>query len=226
LENEVRGVTVVDDGKEKEWLRLVVAILFVVTVVGVFSYLFRDQPATAKLPGVSTVLKDSFERKAGLIESGKGNQVWSPIRGVWSVAAGAAFVSEPAPFFNVAVVDSGLNASMKAAVSGRGFCGIVANYVDQKNFLSLVRVEQYGIWNLELHRNGTAELIATIGGTKNVMLRASIAVEAPIVTATVGDQHVSVSIPDLALGTSAGLYAADPNPSDCAFDDVVISRPN
>ena len=214
--------------KQREWVRLVAGVVFVVVIIGAFTFLFRDRSqgtATAP-PGSSVVAKDSFGRASGSLESGKKTTNWKSVRGGWRIAAGAAFVSEPAQFFNVAVVDAGLNASINASVSGRGYCGVVANYVDQNNYLSLVRVEPYGVWNLELHRNGTAQLMATIGGTKSVMLKASIAVEAPIVTATVGDQHVSVSISDLAPGRSAGLYAADPNPSECAFDDVVISRPN
>jgi|GEM_PF-3368615 len=214
--------------KEREWVRLVVGVVFVVVVIGTFTFLFRDRSegTTATSPGFSVVAKDSFGRKAGSIESGKNTANWKSVRGGWSVAAGAAFVSEPALLLNIAAVDAGPNASVKAAVSGLGHCGLVANLVDQNNYLAIVRIEEYGIWNLEQRVNGLQKVLATVGGSKGVVLNASIAVQAPIVTATVGDKHVSVSIPDLAPGTSAGLYAADPNPSDCAFDDVVITRPN
>ena len=214
--------------KEREWVRLVVGVVFVVVVIGAFTFLFRDRSEGTKTtsPGFSVVAKDSFGRKAGSIDSGKNTANWKSVRGGWSVAAGAAFVSEPVPLLNIAAVDGGRNASVKAAVSGLGHCGLVANLVDEINYLAIVRIEEYGIWNLEQHVNGLQKVLATVGGSKGVVLNASIAVQVPIVTATVGDKHVSVSIPDLAPGTSAGLYAADPNPSDCAFDDVVITRPN
>jgi len=214
--------------KEREWVRLVVGVVFVVVVIGAFTFLFRDRSegTTATSPGFSVIAKDSFGRKTGSIDSGKNTANWKSIRGGWSVAAGAAFVSEPAPLLNIAAVDAGPNASLKAAVSGLGHCGLVANLIDENNYLAMVRIEEYGIWNLEQHVNGLQKVLATVGGSKGVVLNASIAIQAPIVTATVGDKHVSVSIPDLAPGTSAGLYAADPNPSDCAFDDVVITRPN
>jgi len=214
--------------KEREWVRLVVGVVFVVVVIGAFTFLFRDRSegTTATSPGFSVITKDSFGRKAGSIDSGKNTANWKSIRGGWSVAAGAAFVSEPAPLLNIAAVDAGPNASVKAAVSGLGHCGLVANLIDESNYLAIVRIEEYGIWNLEQRVNGLQKVLATVGGSKGVVLNASIAVQAPIVTATVGDKRVSVSIPELAPGTSAGLYAADPNPSECVFDDVVISRPN
>lgn len=214
--------------KEREWLRLVIGVVFVVVVIGAFTFLFRDgsEGTTATSPGFSVIAKDAFGRKAGSIDAGKNTAKWESVRGGWSVAAGAAFVSEPAPLLNIAAVEAGPNASVKAAVSGLGHCGLVANLIDENNYLAIVRIEEYGIWNLEQRVNGLQKVLATVGGSPSVALNASIAVQAPIVTATVGDKHVSVSIADLAPGTSAGLYAADPNPSECAFDDVVISRPN
>jgi hypothetical protein len=172
------------------------------------------------------VAKDPFNHKAGPIGTGKYSADWISVRGEWSVAAGAAFVSDPAPLRNIAAIDAGPQASVKAAVSGLGRCGLVANLVDESNYLSLVRIEKYGIWNLEQTVNGTSNLLATVVGSRGTALNASIAVQLPIVTATVGDQHVSVSVKDLIPGRSAGLFAADPDPSDCVFDDVVISRPN
>jgi hypothetical protein len=213
--------------KEREWLRLVIGVVFVVVVIGAFTFLFRDRSegTSATSPGFSVVAKDSFGRKAGAIDAGKNSATWKSVRGGWSVAAGAAFVSEPAPLLNIAVVDAGPNASVKAVVSGLGHCGLIANLIDEKNFLALVRIEEYGIWNLEQRVDGIQKVLGTVTGSPNVALKASIAVEAPIVTATVGEQHISVSVSGLAPGRSAGLYAVDPNPSDCAFDDVVFSRP-
>jgi hypothetical protein len=214
--------------KGREWLRLVLGVVFVVVVISAFTFLFRDRSegTTATSPGFSVVAKDSFGRKAGAIDAGKNTAKWKSVRGGWSVAAGAAFVSEPAPLLNIAAVEAGPNASVKAVVSGLGHCGLIANLIDEKNFLALVRIEEYGIWNLEQRVDGIQKVLGTVSGSPNVALKASIAVEAPIVTATVGEQHISVSVSDLVPGRSAGLFAADPNPSDCAFDDVVISRPN
>jgi hypothetical protein len=214
--------------KEREWLRLVIGVVFVVVVIGAFTFLFRDRSegTTATSPGFSVVAKDSFGRKAGSIDAGKNTAKWKSVRGGWSVAVGAAFVSEPAPLLNIAALDAGPNASVKAAVSGLGHCGLVANLIDENNYLAIVRIEEYGIWNLEQHVNGLQKVLATVGGSKGVVLNASIAVQAPIVTATVGEKHISVSVSDLVPGRSAGLFAADPNPSECVFDDVVISRPN
>ncbi|HBU02684.1 MAG TPA: hypothetical protein DEB20_09190 [Acidimicrobiaceae bacterium] len=212
----------------RDWIGLVAAVVFVVVVIGVFSYLYRDHstsPTTAA-PGFNLVTKDSFNRASGPIAYGKNVAAWKSIRGSWSVAAGAAYVSDPAPLVNVVVINAGPQASVKASVSGMGRCGLVANFIDENDYLSLVRIEKYGVWRIERHLNGTAEVVGTVGGSKGVSATASIAVQAPIVTATVGEQHVSVSISDLAPGNSAGLYVADPNQSECAFDDVVITRPN
>ena len=214
--------------KEREWVRVVVAVVFVIAVVGLFSFLFRDRSMkTATVtPGFNMEIKDSFNRRSGSIEAGSKTPDWKAMRGSWSVAAGAAFVSGPAPFVNIVVVKANANASVKALVSGRGYCGVIANYVNESDYLTLVRIEKYGVWNLEHRVNGTPRVLATVGGSQAVALTASIILDPPIVTATIGDKHVSVSISDLAAGSSAGLYAADPNPSECAFDDVVISRPN
>jgi hypothetical protein len=214
--------------KEREWLRLVLGVVFVVAVIGAFTFVFRDRSdgSTATSPGFSVVAKDSFGRNSGSLDSGKNTVNWKLVRGRWSIAAGAAYVSEPAPLRSIAAVDAGPNASVKAVVSGLGHCGLIANLIDENNFIALVRIEKYGVWNIERHLQGNSEVLATVGGSKSVSATASIAVQAPIVTATVGDKHTSVSISDLAPGRSAGLYVADPNQSECAFDDVVISRPN
>ena len=213
---------------DRGWVSLVAAVVFVIVVIGTFSFLFRDRSETlvTASPGFGVAAKDSFNHKAGPIGTGKNSPDWISLRGVWSVAAGAAFVSDPAPFLNIAAIDVAPQASVKAAVSGLGHCGLVANLIDESNYLSLVRIEKYGIWNLEQTVNGTSNLLATVAGSPGTALSASLAVQLPIVTASVGDQHVSVRIEDLIPGRSAGLFAADPEPSDCVFDDVVISRPN
>jgi hypothetical protein len=211
----------------RDWIGLVAAVVFVVVVIGVFSYLYRDHstsPTTAA-PGFNLVTKDSFNRASGPIAYGKNVAAWKSIRGSWSVAAGAAYVSEPAPLLNIAVVEASANASVKAVVSGLGYCGLVANLVNEREYLSLVRVEKYGLWNLERRVNGIPEVLAVVGGSSSTAMTASILVAPPIVTASVGEQHVSVSISDLGSGQSAGLFASDPDPSNCAFDDVVISVP-
>ncbi len=211
----------------RDWIGLIAAVLFVVAVIGIFSYLYRDHstsPTTAA-PGFSVVTKDSFNRASGPIAYGKNVAAWKSLRGSWSVAAGAAYVSEPAPMVNIAVVEASANASVKAVVSGLGYCGLVANLVNEGEYLSLVRVEKYGVWNLERRVNGIPEVLAAVGGSSSTAITASILVDPPIVTASVGEQHVSVRVSDLSSGRSAGLFAADPDPSNCAFDDVVISVP-
>ena len=214
--------------KDRGWVSLVLAVVFVIVVIGTFSYLFRDRSETlvTASPGFGVVAIDPFDQEAGPIGTGKDSADWVSLRGEWSVAAGAAFVSDPAPLRNIAAIDAGPQASVKAAISGLGRCGLVANLVDERNYLSLVRIEKYGIWNLEQTANGTTNRLAAVVGSQGTALNASIEVQLPIVTASVGDQHVSVRIQDLTPGRSAGLFAADPEPSDCVFDDVVISRPN
>lgn len=218
---------VTEQAKERDWIRVVVAVVFVVAVIGLFSFLFRDhsKTGTTTATGFNLVAKDSFNRESGPIAYGKDVAAWKTISGSWSIAAGAAYVSEPAPLVNIAVIEAGANASVKAVVSGLGYCGLVANLVDEGEYLSLVRVEKYGVWNLERRRNGVPEVLAAVGGTSGTAATASILVDPPIVTASVGEKHVSVSVADLRSGRSAGLFAADPDPSNCAFDDVVISVP-
>lgn len=214
-------------GTARAWIPVLVGALFVVAAAGLTSYLLRDRTVhSANTPaGFTVAFTDSFNRPAGPIASARGAGRWVDLRGGWSIAAGAAYVSRSVMGDNIAVVEAGPYASVSAKVSGVGRCGLIADLVDAGDFLSLVRAEKFGVWNLQRQGNGDSKVLATVPGSKATAQQVSIAVEPPIVTATVGDAHVSVSIADLSIGRSAGLLASGTEPTACAFDDVIVSVP-
>ena len=206
------------------WIRLFIGVVFVVMVAGVTSYLLRDRTTTGVVGPAGLVVdySDSFDRYSGGLDEGRAGDRWIVRRGGWSVAAGAAYVSRPVAGDNVAVVEVGPYVAVRAQVSGLGRCGIIAD-LDDGGSLSLVRVEKFGVWNLQRQKDGTLESLASVPGSKNNSLPVSIVVEPPIVTAEVGDKSVSVSVPGLEPRGAAGFLAADPDPEGCAFDELVIS---
>jgi hypothetical protein len=214
------------------WIVLLLGILFVILVAGSFSYLMtKDDSEVAKaLPTTSStkVFEDNFDRPASADSMGRtrGGALWTSVGGTWGIAAGAAYLPAPAEGNNFALIEVGADASSKAQVAGGQACGVVGNYVDPSNHLALVFAPKFGVWNLNQVVNGKNETLASLPDSKDARERIALEVDLPVITITVGLQHVSVVREGLPKGTLAGLYARGLESRTCTFDDVSLSVPS
>jgi hypothetical protein len=214
------------------WIVLLLGILFVILVAGSFSYLMtKDDSSAAKAKPTSSsakVVEDNFDRPASATSMGRANSgaVWTTVGGTWAVAAGAGYLPAPVEGDNFALVEVGANASSRAQVAGGQACGVVGNYVGPLNYLALVFAPKYGVWNLNHVSGGKSETLTTLPDTKDVNKKIALEVNLPVITITVGLQHVSVIRDGVPKGTLSGLYARGLDSRSCTFDDVVLSVPS
>jgi hypothetical protein len=214
------------------WIVLLLGVLFVVFVAGSFSYLMtKDGSSAAKVMATSSsknVVEDNFDRPASATSMGRPRvgAVWTSVGGTWAIAAGAAYLPAPAEGDNFALIEVGANASSRAQVAGGQSCGIVGNYVDPSNYLALVFVSKFGVWNLNQVSGGKNETLLTLPDTKDVSEKVALEVNLPVITISVGLRHVSVIRDGVPKGTLAGLYARGLDSRTCTFDDVVLSIPS
>jgi hypothetical protein len=214
------------------WIVLLLGILFVVLVAGSFSYLMTkdDSAAVRALPTPSStkVVEDNFDRPASATSMGRarGGAAWTSVGGTWAIAAGAAYLPAPVEGDNFALIDVGANASSRAQVAGGQGCGVVGNYVDPSNYLALVFAPKFGVWNLNQVSGGKSETLLTLPDTKDINEKIALEVNLPVITISVGLQHVSVIRDGVPKGTLAGLYARGLDSHSCTFDDVVLSVPS
>ena len=214
------------------WIVLLLGILFVILVAGSFSYLMTkdDSKAAKEIPATSStkVVEDNFDRPASAVSLGRarGGALWTFVGGTWGIAAGAAYLPAPAEGDNFALIEVGANASSRAQVAGGQACGVVGNYVDPSDYLALVFAPKFSVWNLNQVSGGKSETLASLPDSKDARERIALEVDLPVITITVGLQHVSVVRDSLPEGTLAGLYARGPESRTCTFDDVALSVPS
>ena len=220
------------DSPSWSWIVLLLGILFVILVAGSFSYLMTkdDSKAAKAIPASSStkVIDDNFDRPASADSMGRtrGGALWTSVGGTWGIAAGSAYLPAPVEGNNFALLEVGANASSRAQVAGGQACGVVGNYVDPSNHLALVFAPNYGVWNLNQVVNGKNETLASLPDSKDARERIALEVDLPVITITVGLQHVSVVRDGLPKGTLAGLYARGLESRTCTFDDVSLSVPS
>jgi hypothetical protein len=211
----------------RSWLRLLGAILFVVVTIATSVRLLEAEPETSSQPAVSgssVKARDKFARPADPASLGQAHNGsrWMTLGGTWGIAGEAAYVSSPEEV-NIAVLDAKATASTSALITGTAQCGLVAGLTDATDYVALVRVPNFGVWNLIRQFGGASTKLAALPTSKSDPEALSLTVDPPMVTARAAGKSVSVVVEGLNGGHLGGLIASGPGSSTCAFDDVVIS---
>jgi len=92
---------------------------------------------------------------------------WKQLSGTWGIADDEAYVSQPAPDIQLAVVvvgsgDADVVASMAAPAVG---AGIAFRVVDKRNFWAVVAAPAYGTWNVVRVVRGLSTFVENTGLT-------------------------------------------------------------
>jgi hypothetical protein len=221
-ENTVE-TTPVRDGSS--WVAVFFGALFVIVVVAAFSYFVSEDGARKDAEPAGAFLDsfiDSFDRPAD--GAALGDQ-WSSVRGGWGIQLGVAYLPRPDPTLNLALVDVGAReVSIAATVSGNGLCGVVARYEDERNFVALVRVQEFGVWNLLEVADGVERRIDTVMDIPFTAVGVALEAGDDIVAGAVAFNRVTVVTSPSPAGSSVGLVAMGGEMGACTWDDVVVRR--
>jgi hypothetical protein len=208
-----------------DWRRLLIGAVFVVAVVGAFSYVMTEpsEPDELRALGRQLAFRDDFERPDDDFDLNADNDDWTALRGAWGRQLGAAFVSFAETGANLAVVDPGAPPTVIAAtVGGRAPCGVALRVEDPDNFLALVRVPGFAAWNVVEVIDGESRNLGNVPDVAEHDVRVSLGVADNVIRARVGVATSTIAHATPLDGVTAGLMTADGS-SDCTFDDVEIS---
>jgi hypothetical protein len=210
--------------KDRSWLRLLAFATFVVVVAGVYSFIMRDAYHPAPKPPERGVFADKFDRPRNDTALGRasGGERWTSVRGLWAVDAGKAVVSFPDRDVSLAVVGSVHFASISASLTGKARCGIVARYVDDRNYLSLERVPAYAVWNIVVVRDGVATVLGRIADPDFPVTGVTLETGARVVTATVGFSKATFVEPTTTATAKVGFIGHDLESAACTWDDMWV----
>jgi len=208
--------------RDRSWMVLGLSIAFVVSVVAGFSYLMRDSLTPEPDKAFDLKFTDNFNRRGntgGLGTTAQG-QEWKSVRGLWNVDAGRAIAALPDKDLSLAVIGSLKNSSVQARLSGKQTCGVVARYLDEKNFVALFRVPQYGVWNLVDVEGGKQTLLGKLPDVPGVRVLVKLETGQRVVNAYVGLNQVSVvSRTDRSVG-AVGFVGYSNGAIDCVWEDL------
>jgi hypothetical protein len=208
--------------EDRSWVVLAVSIAFVVSVVAVFTYLMRDSFTPEPVKAFDLTFTDDFNRRSndgGLGTTGHG-QEWVSVRGLWNVDAGRAVIAFPDKDFSLAVIGHLKNGAVMAKISGKTRCGLVARYVDDKNFLSLVRVPLFGVWNLVEVRDGTTTVLGKLPDVGESTITVKLESGDRVVNAYVGASTLSVVSPSQVSVGSVGFIGYTGEAVGCVWGDL------
>jgi hypothetical protein len=201
---------------------LMVAISIVAVLVARISN--RD---VAPTEAFSEVWSDSFDRPSSPSELGVSEgRAWTADKGVWGVEAGAAIVRGSTEGDNIATIDVAV-ASHTARVRVAGFaqCGVVARYQDPQNFLLLVRVNAFAVWNLIEVVDGKQTMLMKVPDSDRHDLDVSLTATDHVIAASVGFDTVRIVYETALQGTRIGLFSHGEG-STCSWTDLIVERAN
>jgi hypothetical protein len=175
-------------------------------------------------PPTKGVFADNFDRPrndAGLGRA-SGGQRWRTVHGLWAIDAGKAILSFPDKDVSVAVVGSVKYASIAASLTGKARCGIVARYVDDRNYVSLERIPEFSVWNLVIVRDGTATVVARLPDPDFAVTGVTLETGERVITAKVGFSETSFVEPASAATAKVGFIGHDSAADACTWDDMWV----
>ncbi len=216
--------------RDSSWMVLLAGVAFVVAVAATFSFVMtRDDKGDETEPAFSLVLFDGFDRPVsddGLGSNDSGS--WTSVAGVWGVEAGVAILRTP--------VDTGdnlttfpladRNQSINLRIAGRSQCGVVVRYVDPLNYVGLIRVNAFAVWNLIEVVNGEENVLAKVPDQDTQNVNIALTATDEVVSASVGLSPVTIVHPLAPKGTKVGFIARGEGAEQCSWDDVTAQRAN
>lgn len=183
----------------------------------------------APRPAFSPEFTDSFDRASSATDLGSsGDRSWTAAAGVWGVEAGAAVLRRSSGTGeNIATIDvTEPNHSVTVRIAGFAQCGVVVRYQDPLNFLLLLRVNPYAVWNVVEVVDGNEHLLFKVPDSGNHDVDVSLTATDHAVAASVGFQTVRI-VHDTALrGTRVGLLARGESAAECSWNDLTAQLAN
>jgi hypothetical protein len=210
-------------------VRLLKFLVFILVVAGswsAYSLASWFVSPTRDLPEVLVVGKESFDARSGesaLPESS--GQGWLAISGEWGVNQSVLKLIHPSSEMNLVVFDAGAQGSIGATMTGKSYCGLVANVVDADNYVALLRANPYGVWNVVEVDHGNSKLIGTLPDPGTASVSAELRAASGRVWAFVGKSIATFPLRNKSIGTKAGFAQwGDATPA-CLFDDALLMTP-
>ncbi len=208
--------------------QILVGTLFVIAVAAIFSYVMSENPeqrGETVVAAFSPVFIDTFQRPASNSLGDGPGVTWKGDRGAWAIEIGVVHVAEPDPFFNAVVADTGSSdVSIAALVGGAGLCGLTVRYRDPDNYLALLRVSGFGVWNIVEVVDGNERVVGTVADVPAPNVTVTLEVGPSIVTAVAGLYRTSIVVDPAEGGTKVGFMARGGAMETCTWDDAVVQE--
>jgi len=177
---------------------------------------------TRDRPGASIVAVDFF---GGGLPAADSLQppavVWVNLAGDWTMKNSTLEATNQVSGMNFAVASLERQASIRATVEGDSYCGVVANVVDAKNYVALLRAKPFLLWNVVQVLDGEPKTLGTIEDPATPKVSVELRVHNVKVWASVGRVTKDFSLQANNVGTAAGFGQAGVSPP-CHFDDAVL----
>ena len=215
---------------DSSWIVLLAGVAFVIAVAATFSFVMtRDDNGGETKPAFSLALLDSFDRPAsddGLGSNASGT--WTTVAGVWGLEAGVAILRTPVTegdnLTTYQLADR--NMSVNLRIAGRSQCGVVVRYVDPLNYVGLVRVNAFAVWNLIQVVNGEETVLSKVPDDDAQNVNVTLTATDGVLSASVGLNTVTLIQSPTPDGTRVGLVARGEGAEQCGWDDVTAQRAN
>ena len=199
------------------------AILAIV-VLGWLAYSFAAWfvSPTRDRPGASIVVMDFFGDGLLAADSLQPEAaVWVNLAGDWTVKNSALEATNQVSGMNFAVASLERQASIRATVEGDSYCGVVANVIDAKNYVALLRAKPFLLWNVVQVLDGEPKTLGTVEDPATPKVSVELRVHGAKAWASVGPVTKDFSLQATNVGKAAGFGQAGVSPP-CHFDDAVL----
>ncbi len=208
-------------GANRGWISVFVAVLFVITVSGVFAWAMRDD--LVQNPDTKTVLLTESFGHSGEFGGDAGGSRWTPATGEWGVDTGKAIVTDGNDLAPSIIVTTAPNVgTIGATIGGTATCGIVVRYRSPSDYVALHREPEYGVWNLIAVTSRGSKFLGNLPDSPLMDVHAELTSGRRIVEAAVLGESLTVVLDEVEGDSSMGLIGID-DVASCTWDDVTIA---
>lgn len=177
---------------------------------------------TRDRPGASIVAVDFFGDGLLAADPLQPEAVaWVNLAGDWTMKNSTLEATNQVSGMNFAVASLERQASIRATVEGDSYCGVVANVVDEKNYVALLRAKPFLLWNVVQVLDGEPKILGTVEDPQTLKVSVELRVHGAQAWASVGPVTKDFSLQGNSVGTAAGFGQAGVSPP-CQFDDAVL----
>jgi len=208
-------------GTNRGWISVLVAVLFVITVSGVFAWAMRDD--LVQNPDTKTVLLAENFGHSSEFGADAGGSRWTTATGEWGVDTGKAIVTgtnDPDP--SIVVTTAPNIGTIGATIGGEAKCGIVVRYHSPSDYVALHREPEYGVWNLIAVTEAGSRFLGNLPDSPLMDVHAELTSGRRIVEASVLGESLTVVLDEVGGDSSMGLIGID-DVTSCTWDDVTIA---